>query len=187
MTFYKGIGCKACDFSGYAGRTLISEIFEVTRDVALALSRGAGEKELKRLAMEGGMKTMIDDGMMKMNQTTLSELIRVVPVEMIKEFAARQKGVMIWDDDESGDLRKIVITDPENQKEMIDRLYVQYVSFHKDNAALNTAPQKKLFREFITDSYFTVKKKYACNSVGFYIEDSDDGVSLSAAPEKEQL
>ncbi|MCD4720825.1 MAG: Flp pilus assembly complex ATPase component TadA [Desulfobacula sp.] len=89
ITFYKGLGCKACDFSGYSGRTLISELFEIDRKITLAISCKTGEAELKRLAIRNGMKTMADDGLMKMNQISLTELIRVLPLEMIKEFKSR--------------------------------------------------------------------------------------------------
>jgi len=37
------------------------------------------------------MKTMVDDGLAKMSSTTLSEIIRVVPNEMLKEFKSRQR------------------------------------------------------------------------------------------------
>ena len=89
INFYKGIGCTACDFTGYSGRTLISELFEINRRITLAISCKTGETELKRLAIKNGMKTMADDGLIKMNQISLSELIRVLPLEMIKEFKNR--------------------------------------------------------------------------------------------------
>ncbi len=88
-TFYKGIGCKACDFTGYSGRTLVSELFEITRKMTLAVSCKTGEAELKQMAINNGMKTMADDGLMKMSQISLSELIRVLPLEMIQEFKTR--------------------------------------------------------------------------------------------------
>lgn len=87
--FHKGIGCKACDFTGYSGRTLVSELFEISPKITLAISCKSSENELKRLAVSAGMKTMADDGLMKMNQISLSELIRVLPLEMIKEFKSR--------------------------------------------------------------------------------------------------
>jgi len=89
LTFYKGDGCSECKFSGYKGRTVISELFSVTREIAMALNRGDGEKDIKRLALAGGMKTMIDDGIQKLKDTTLEELIRVVPHEMITEYKSR--------------------------------------------------------------------------------------------------
>jgi type II secretory ATPase GspE/PulE/Tfp pilus assembly ATPase PilB-like protein len=89
LDFYIGEGCSECEFTGYRERTLISEIFIVDRTISLALNRGENENEIRQLALKGGMKTMIDDGIMKLDQTTLSELIRVVPHEMLKEFKSR--------------------------------------------------------------------------------------------------
>lgn len=91
IKFYKGIGCKSCDFTGYSGRTLVSELFELNKKLTLSISTRAGEAELKQLAAKSGMHTMADDGLSKMNQTTLSELIRVLPLEMINAFKARDK------------------------------------------------------------------------------------------------
>ncbi len=88
-TFYKGVGCKACDFTGYSGRTLVSELFNITRKMTLAVSCKTSEAKLKQMAIDNGMKTMADDGLMKMSQISLSELIRVLPLEMIQEFKAR--------------------------------------------------------------------------------------------------
>ncbi len=90
IKFYKGIGCKACNFTGFDGRTLVSELFEVDQSITLAISCKSTETELKKLATESGMKTMADDGIMKMNQICLSELIRVLPLEMINDFKTRQ-------------------------------------------------------------------------------------------------
>jgi len=89
IQFFKGIGCKSCDFTGYIGRTLVSELFELNRQLTLAVSSKTGETKLKRMAIKAGMRTMADDGMTKMNQISLSELIRVLPLEMIKEFKSR--------------------------------------------------------------------------------------------------
>ncbi len=61
----------------------------MNKKISLALIKGAEEKEIRRMAIEGGMKTMLDDCILKLNQTTLSEIIRVMPHEMIKEFKSR--------------------------------------------------------------------------------------------------
>lgn len=89
IRFYKGIGCKACDFTGYSGRTLVSELLEINHDMTLAISCRESEQQLRKIAIGSGMKTMADDGILKTDQLTLSELIRVLPLEMIKEFKAR--------------------------------------------------------------------------------------------------
>ncbi|NNF99531.1 MAG: Flp pilus assembly complex ATPase component TadA [Desulfobacteraceae bacterium] len=185
VAFHKGIGCTACDFTGYSGRTLISELFEVNRDIALALSRGATEKELKRLAFETGMKTMIDDGMTKMNQTTLSELIRVTPVEMIKEFSARQRGQMNWDEESSGlNGNKTVIHDPASQTDVITELYNNFAARKYGNEKVDKE-EVQIFQDFIAESFREISQKHGCKSVDFYIDSEGDRVMISAAPEKE--
>ena len=89
LVFYKAEGCELCDYTGYGGRTLISEFFVINKEIALAIIRGTKENEIRRIAIEEGMKTMVDDCILKLNQTTLSEIIRVMPHEMIKEFKSR--------------------------------------------------------------------------------------------------
>jgi len=91
IEFFKGEGCPECNYSGFSGRTLISEIMVIDQDIARALNREASTNELKAIAIANGMKTMVDDGLGKMDSTTLGELIRVVPNEMLKEFKSRQK------------------------------------------------------------------------------------------------
>lgn len=91
LQFYRGKGCEACGYTGYKGRTLLSEIFVVDRDIASALSKGAEVDDIKRIAMEKGMLTMLDDGLQKLQQTTLSEIIRVVPYDMIQTFRLSEK------------------------------------------------------------------------------------------------
>jgi len=92
FSFYRAIGCELCDFTGYNGRILISEFFVMNEDIVRALITDAGEKEIKHIAINGGMKTMLDDSILKLDQTTLSEIIRIVPHEMIKEFKSRPEG-----------------------------------------------------------------------------------------------
>ncbi len=89
LTFYKAEGCELCDFTGYNGRTLISEFLVMNEDIVRALITDAGEKEIKSIAINGGMKTMLDNAISKLDQTTLPEIIRIVPHEIIKEFKSR--------------------------------------------------------------------------------------------------
>ena len=89
FSFYRAKGCELCDFTGYNGRILISEFFVMNEDIVRALITDAGEKEIQRIAINGGMKTMLDDSILKLDQTTLSEIIRIIPHEMIKEYKSR--------------------------------------------------------------------------------------------------
>ena len=61
----------------------------MNEDIVRAIVTDAGENEIKRIAINHEMKTMLDDAILKVDQTTLSEIIRIVPHEMIKEFKSR--------------------------------------------------------------------------------------------------
>ncbi|MDY6904258.1 MAG: ATPase, T2SS/T4P/T4SS family [Thermodesulfobacteriota bacterium] len=91
LQFYRGEGCPSCNYTGFQGRTLISEFLVITPDIALALNRGASIREIKEMALAGGMRTMLDDGIAKLEKTTLQELLRVIPSEMLQSFRSRQK------------------------------------------------------------------------------------------------
>jgi type IV pilus assembly protein PilB len=91
LTFYRGKGCEDCDFTGFKGRTLLSEVFVVDMENSRALNKGADVDELKSLALERGMKNMLDDGLQKLRDTTLSELVKVIPHDMIQEFRSRDQ------------------------------------------------------------------------------------------------
>jgi len=91
LVFYKSEGCEQCDFTGYTGRTLISEFFAMNEEIGRAVVKGDPVNDIRKMAIKNGMMTMIDDCILKLDQTTLSEIIRVVPHEMIKEFKSRVK------------------------------------------------------------------------------------------------
>jgi type II secretory ATPase GspE/PulE/Tfp pilus assembly ATPase PilB-like protein len=78
--FYYGKGCGSCDDSGYRGRIGIYEILEVDDAVRTALMKGADASEIKRIAIEHGMTTMVQDGFKKAvaGVTTLQEILRVI-------------------------------------------------------------------------------------------------------------
>ncbi|NVM21163.1 MAG: Flp pilus assembly complex ATPase component TadA [Desulfobacterales bacterium] len=91
LRFYKGECCAACNFTGYRGRTPISEIFVVDKKIAKALKSGLDEDGIRKTAMASGMKSMLEDGLLKLNETTLSEIIRMIPLDMIKDFRSRNQ------------------------------------------------------------------------------------------------
>jgi hypothetical protein len=190
LRFFRGIGCKACGFTGYSGRTLISELLEINQDIALALSTGVGEKQIKQLALEGGMKTMIDDGLLKLNQTTLAEIIRVVPIEMIKEFRARGQDSAPEPSIEDRDSNaapffhpdaKLLISDPEVDWLMIDKFYERYEALRKKIGQPKKAVAADVFREFINKSYKNICSKSECAGVAFYLSTQSGKVEIAAA------
>lgn len=79
--FYKGAGCSACDFTGYRGRIMISEILEISEEISKLIARGATNFEIANYAQEHeGFEPMFYDGLKKamMGITTLEDVMRVV-------------------------------------------------------------------------------------------------------------
>jgi type IV pilus assembly protein PilB len=78
--FYRKRGCPRCGHTGYRGRIGVYQLLVMTENLeALAVSR-ASREELERAAMEGGMRTLWDDGLAKVAAgiTSLEELSRVL-------------------------------------------------------------------------------------------------------------
>lgn len=73
-------GCEKCNNIGYKGRTTISEILVVSRELEDVINQGASSSMIRDKAVEEGMITMEQDGMLKVleGDTTLEEVERVV-------------------------------------------------------------------------------------------------------------
>ncbi len=80
LEIYKPAGCEKCNHLGYKGRTTISEVFLLSREIQDAIVRGAITAELNQKSMDEGMITMAQDGILKVleGETTLEEIERVV-------------------------------------------------------------------------------------------------------------
>lgn len=79
MTFYRGVGCEQC-YQGYRGRVGIFEIFSMNEEIEkVILSGNVAEYQMKDLAHEYGMITMVQDGLLKAldGLTTVEEVFRV--------------------------------------------------------------------------------------------------------------
>ena len=76
-TLYRGVGCEKCNGSGYNGRHAIHELLTVETSVENAIVQGKSSTEIKDIAVEGGMKTLRDDGIFKAfaGITTLEEVL----------------------------------------------------------------------------------------------------------------
>ncbi len=77
---YRGEGCTYCSHTGYLGRTGVFEILKVDEQMRKLFVAGSTAGEIKTIAQDHGMKTMRQDGMMKVEQgiTTPEEVIRNV-------------------------------------------------------------------------------------------------------------
>ncbi len=83
VEFYRGKGCKTCHNTGYKGRTAIFEILVVNNAIQELILRNASANELRKAAIESGMKTLRDDGLLKVGQglTTIDEVMRVTQLD----------------------------------------------------------------------------------------------------------
>ncbi|RIH76493.1 Type II secretion system protein E [Calidithermus terrae] len=64
-------GCRHCR-GGYAGRTGIFELMEVDRTLQSALAQRAATDRIRELALEKGMRTLAEDGVLKVEQGVTS-------------------------------------------------------------------------------------------------------------------
>lgn len=83
VEFYRGKGCKACHNTGYRGRTAIFEILLVDSKIQELILRSASSAEIRQAAIQAGMKTLRDDGLLKVRQglTTIDEVMRVTQLD----------------------------------------------------------------------------------------------------------
>jgi len=78
--FTVGDGCKECDNTGYRNRIGIYEVLEVNDDIRTLIVSRADASQIKQMAVKNGMRTMLEDGLMKAQQgiTTIEEVLRII-------------------------------------------------------------------------------------------------------------
>jgi type IV pilus assembly protein PilB len=81
LVFYKAVGCKHCNSTGYTGRVGIHEVLAITPSFEQKISEGVSIYELEKTAIRNGFNTLHMDGMFKAAEglTSLSEVYRVAP------------------------------------------------------------------------------------------------------------
>ncbi|HSN20524.1 MAG TPA: type II secretion system ATPase GspE [Usitatibacter sp.] len=76
---YRAVGCGACNFTGYRGRTGIYELMAVDDEMRRLVHDRASERELREHAVAGGMARLREDGLrwVREGATSLDEVLRV--------------------------------------------------------------------------------------------------------------
>ena len=76
---YVATGCEHCVHTGYRGRAMIYELFEITEATRKLILQQSGIDSLREKARELGMVTMRECGMRMVTQgiTSRSEVLRV--------------------------------------------------------------------------------------------------------------
>jgi len=79
VIFWRGAGCEECAHTGFYGRTGIFELLMVNEEIRNLIVKNADALILKEAARRGGMKTLLEDGVMrvKTGMTTMNEVFRV--------------------------------------------------------------------------------------------------------------
>ena len=77
MKTYKGAGCDACAQTGYSGRFAVFETMRFSTQLKEAVLAGANSIELKKLAVEAGMRTLRMNSLKKVaeGKTSLEEAL----------------------------------------------------------------------------------------------------------------
>jgi len=78
-TYFKAVGCKACDFTGYKGRQAIGELFIIDDKVKEMMKDGFNDHQVREVMKKHGMRTIADKlrEMLLLGETSYEEAIRV--------------------------------------------------------------------------------------------------------------
>ena len=78
--FCAPVGCVHCAHTGYRGRLAMHELMVMSEDLGQLAVRNASSEEMRDVAMLQGMRTLRQDGWLKVAQghTTIEEVHRVV-------------------------------------------------------------------------------------------------------------
>jgi general secretion pathway protein E len=77
--YFKAVGCKECDFTGYKGRQAIGELFIIDDKVKEMMKDGFNDYQVREAMKKNGMKTISDKlkEMLLAGETSYEEAIRV--------------------------------------------------------------------------------------------------------------
>jgi excisionase family DNA binding protein len=80
--FRTRVGCDGCGGTGFRGRTVVTEVLEMTPEIGRALREGADADRLRALAVGQGMTTMAADGIRRAaaGQVALHEVLQMLGV-----------------------------------------------------------------------------------------------------------
>ncbi|MCX6737962.1 MAG: ATPase, T2SS/T4P/T4SS family [Candidatus Parcubacteria bacterium] len=79
LSFYRPKKSKSCP-EGYRGRSGIFEVLPITESIKKLIDVGVFSEKIKEQAIKEGMRTMVEDGLVKATQgiTTIEEVLRVI-------------------------------------------------------------------------------------------------------------
>jgi general secretion pathway protein E len=92
VTTFRGLGCDACNQTGFYGRTALHEILIVNDEIKEMILNKETAQDIKNTAMRRGMLTLLQDGWRKVleGKTTTAEVLNVANLESVPMDAMTQ-------------------------------------------------------------------------------------------------
>jgi hypothetical protein len=134
--------------------------------------------------------------LLKLKETTLSEIIRVVPHDMIKDFRSRGyaqdaadflvesilNGSEASEENDAVSENTFHVSNPETEKPIMDLMKEKYENLKAKTDDASGTVSSSLFKEFITSSFYQICEKYRCKTVTFNIENKNGKTEISVMP-----
>ncbi len=81
--FRKGMGCAACNHTGFSGRGTVTEMLTVTENLRESILERIPTKRLQEIAQADGLLTLWQKGLRRVlaGETTMEEIMRVIGME----------------------------------------------------------------------------------------------------------
>lgn len=79
---YKAKGCEKCNFIGYKGRTIISEVIYIDEEIKSAIHHNVEASELMKIARKKGTYSLLESGFKRVEEgsTSLEEVFSITTV-----------------------------------------------------------------------------------------------------------
>jgi hypothetical protein len=83
VEFRKGMGCTACNHTGFSGRVTVTEMLTVGESLRQAIMEKLPTRQLQEIAQADGLLTLWQKGLRRVlsGETTLEEVMRVIGLE----------------------------------------------------------------------------------------------------------
>ncbi len=190
LSFYRGSGCKSCRYTGYDGWIVVSEFLIVDDALVALLQKGADAFEVRRMAIRSGFKTMTDDALLKLNHTTIQELLksglhrlkRSDPPQPEEGSAPDHAEFPAGPEPDDVEKKIWTIGSPERDVGAVNDMYETYRRLKDQTDNKITPVEAGLFHEFIAASFHHICRHYRCSQVRFCIETSGGRPEITANP-----
>lgn len=179
LTLYTSEGCKACHFTGYAGQVMLSEVLPMTSAIRDAVSQGRCETELRALAMEQGLGTLIHDALAQSARINLKDFLDHMPASARDAFTHTHGAAPV---SQPASTHTLIISDPSADRAAIKQLHRVYEQMATGHSASLRPAQPALFERFIRDQFHRICKQYGCRQVSISIGNHRGQVTLTAMP-----